>query len=311
VGSRGKSPSFAPFNQLSRTTIKTQPNAAPAAPKRSLKRNIARAVAWVFGLLAVLVLGGFTYFSFMFPKAEPAPKLTAGRTPERVKRGEYLANHVAICLDCRSQRDWTRFSGPPKPGTLGGGGEHFGKEFGLPGDIYTKNLTPHALGEWTDGELCRAITTGVDRRGKALFPMMPYDHYGTADPEDMKDVIAYLRTLPTIQNDVPARKLDFPLNFIVETMPKPAAFQKKPDTLARVAYGKYLVNLASCNHCHTPVGEDHKPIPGREFSVRGTTPTLTTGTRKTCCTTCPAQNRASHTIRSNANSSRRAKRSVM
>lgn len=247
--------------------MKTQNNAAPpAAPKRSLKHKIARTFAWVFGLLAVLVLGGFTYFSFTFPKAEPAPEMKIERTPERVKRGEYLANHVAICLDCHSQRDWTQFSGPPKPGTVGAGGEHFGKEFGLPGDIYTKNLTPYALSQWTDGELFRAITTGVGRDGKGLFPMMPYDHYGIADPEDIKDVIAYLRTLPSIPNDVPARKLDFPLNFIVETLPKPAAFRKKPDTLDRVAYGEYLVNLASCNHCHTPVGEDHNPIPGREFS---------------------------------------------
>lgn len=247
--------------------MKTQKNAASTAtPQRSLKRKIARVFAWVFGILAVLVLGGFTYFNFAFPKAEPAPDLTIERTPERIKRGEYLANHVAICLDCHSQRDWTRYSAPPKPGTLGAGGDHFGKEMGLPGDIYTKNLTPYALANWTDGELFRAITTGVDRTGKALFPIMPYNHYGMADPEDIKDVIAYLRTLPAVENEIPERKLDFPLNFIVETLPKPANFGKRPDTLDRVAYGKYLITMASCDDCHTPTGEDHNPLPGREYS---------------------------------------------
>jgi mono/diheme cytochrome c family protein len=231
-----------------------------------MKRKLFRVGLWVLGAVTLLVFGGFAYFSIVFPKAEPTPELTIERTPERVKRGEYLANHVAVCLDCHSQRDWSRYSGPPKPGTRGVGGDHFGKELGLPGDLYTKNLTPYALGSWTDGEIYRAITTGVNREGKALFPLMPYNHYGMADPEDVKDIIAYLRTLPTVKNDVPERKLDFPLNFIVETLPHPANPQKKPDTLDRVAYGKYLITMASCDDCHTPVGDDHNPIPGREFS---------------------------------------------
>ncbi len=231
-----------------------------------MKRKLLRAGLWVLGALTLLVFGGFAYFQITFPKAEPAPELKIERTPVRVQHGEYLANHVAVCLDCHAQRDWSRYAGPPKPGTRGAGGDHFGHEMGLPGDIYTKNLTPAGVGDWTDGELFRAITTGVGRDGKALFPLMPYNHYGLSDPEDIKDVIAYLRTLPAVKNEIPKRQLDFPLNFIVETMPQPANFQKKPDTLDRVAYGKYLITMASCDDCHTPVGDDHKPVPGREFA---------------------------------------------
>lgn len=231
-----------------------------------MKRKLLRISGWVAGTLTVLLFSGFVYFQVTFPKAEPAPELVVERTSARIQRGEYLAKHVAVCLDCHSQRDWSSYSGPPKPGTLGAGGDRFGKEFGLPGTIYVKNITPYGIGDWTDGELFRAITTGVGRDGKALFPLMPYQAYGKMDPEDIKDIIAYLRTLPAVKNDVPARELDFPLNFIVETIPQPAQFVKKPDTLDRLAYGKYLVQQAGCNDCHTPTGDDHQPLPGRELA---------------------------------------------
>ena len=100
-------------------------------------------------------------------------------TPALVDRGNYLANHVAACMDCHSQRDWTKLTGPILPGTLGAGGQEYGKNYGLPGRLYGRNLTPAALKEWTDQELLVAITTGVNRAGKPLFPLMPYPNYHT------------------------------------------------------------------------------------------------------------------------------------
>jgi len=41
---------------------------------------------------------------------------------------------------------------------------------GFPSKFYAKNLTPSHLGNWTDGEIFRAITTGVDKAGNALSP---------------------------------------------------------------------------------------------------------------------------------------------
>ena len=81
------------------------------------------------------------------------------------------------------------------------------------------NLTPYHLGNWTDGEIFRAITTGVSRDGHALFPVMPYTSYAKMDPADIKDIIAYLRTLKPIHNAIPAAESDFPMNFIINTMP--------------------------------------------------------------------------------------------
>jgi hypothetical protein len=72
-------------------------------------------------------------------------------TPERIKHGEYLANHVTICIDCHSQRDYSIWSGPVVPGSFGQGGEAFTQDLGFPGKFYAKNLTPEHIGNWTDG----------------------------------------------------------------------------------------------------------------------------------------------------------------
>ncbi len=228
----------------------------------------------LFSVLGVVIIvaGMVFYLKFILPQAEEAPYLEIAIVPERIKRGEYLANNVAICMDCHSARDWNRFSGPLKEGTLGMGGEYFGPEFGFPGSYYAKNLTPANLGEWTDGEIFRAITTGVDREGKALFPVMPYLNYRKMDKEDIYDIIAYLRSLPVIEDKVLPSKSDFPMNFIINTIPGKADLSVKPDPKDQVAYGAYLVNAASCIECHTQVKRGQL-IPelafsgGREFPM--------------------------------------------
>lgn len=57
----------------------------------------------------------------------------------------------------------------PLAGDLGAGGERFSTDMGFPGTIYSPNITPHNLKEWTDGEIFRAITSGVNKYGKAIF----------------------------------------------------------------------------------------------------------------------------------------------
>ena len=88
------------------------------------------------------------------------------------------------------------YAGPIIEGTFGGGGEKFGKEAGFPGTLYSKNITPYALHNWTDGEIFRATTSGETKDGKALFPLMGYPAYGKMDREDVYSIIAYVRTLP-------------------------------------------------------------------------------------------------------------------
>lgn len=219
-------------------------------------------IALSVGILILLIFIG--YIKFMLPDVGPAPDLKVTLSPERVARGKYLAHSVAVCIDCHSRRDWSQFAGPLQAGTEGGGGEIFNREMGFPGIFYSKNITPYALSKWTDGEVYRAIACGVNNKNEALFPVMPYHYYGKMDNEDLYAIIAYIRTLPSIKNEVPARQVDFPLNIILNTIPQKATPSPKPDPADSVAYGGYLVNVAGCIECHTPA-EKGQIIAGKEF----------------------------------------------
>ncbi|MGB4974012.1 MAG: c-type cytochrome, partial [Cyclobacteriaceae bacterium] len=164
---------------------------------------------------------------------------------------QYLANSVSVCMDCHSTRDWSKFSAPPTPGTKGAGGDRFDQSLGFPGVFFAKNITPMGISRYTDGELYRVITSGVNKEGKAMFPLMPYPYYSKMDKEDIYSIIAYLRSLPPITSEIPESKADFPVNFILNTMPAPANPQPKPSPNDQLAYGAYLTNASGCMECHT------------------------------------------------------------
>ncbi len=209
----------------------------------------------LIGLVAVIVIGGggfFYYFTVVLPRDIPVPDVTVSSDPEVIERGRYLAMHVAVCMDCHSTRNWDYYSGPIVPGTLGRGGERFDEESGLPGVILSKNITPYNLGDWSDGELFRGITGGLQKNGDALFPLMPYDAYRTMDEDDLLAIMAYIRTLELIENDIPKHQLNFPLSLIVNSIPKEAEL-RRIDRSDALAYGEYVATLAGCTWCHTPL----------------------------------------------------------
>ncbi len=219
----------------------------------------------LLGVAIAGILGAVLYFFHHFPDVGPAADVKLDLSQERVERGRYLAYHVAVCIDCHSTRNWDYYSGPSIGGTEGRGGEFFGRDFGFPGDIYSRNITPAAIGSWSDGELLRAITCGVSKDGRALFPLMPYPRYATADEEDIRAIAAYIRTLPPIENRVQATKLDFPMNLIVRTIPAAPKFAPRPPREDSVAYGAYLANMAACAECHTQQ-EKGQPLPGMDYA---------------------------------------------
>jgi mono/diheme cytochrome c family protein len=204
-------------------------------------------------IIIVVIVAALSYLKLGLPNVGAAPELHVAITPERVQHGDYLANHVSLCMDCHSTRDWSKYSAPMIPGTNGKGGELFDEKLGFPGVFYSKNITPANLKDWTDGDIFRTITTGVDKDGNALFPVMPYHYYARMDKEDIYDIIAYIRSLPPIENKTPDHKIDFPMNFILNTIPQKASFSVKPPKSDTIKYGAYLVNAAACMECHTPV----------------------------------------------------------
>ncbi|MBT3254069.1 MAG: c-type cytochrome [Candidatus Marinimicrobia bacterium] len=229
-------------------------------------------------LLILMLMLSLISCSILLPiKVDRAGDINIISTPERLVRGEYLAEHVAGCTDCHSQRDWSIFMAPAKAGTHGAGGEVFNEEMGTPGTIYAPNITPAALDSWTDGEIVRAITSGVNKEGVPLFPIMPYPNYARMSQEDIYSIVVYLRTLRPIVNDVPKRKLNFPLSLIVRTIPKQAEFGTLPYKTDTVAYGKYMTTAAGCMDCHTPMKKG-QPVAGMEFAGGFTMGMLSGGT---------------------------------
>jgi mono/diheme cytochrome c family protein len=141
----------------------------------------------------------------------------------------------------------------------------FDQKYGFPGSFHARNITPAGLSNWTDGEILRAIGSGVDKNGKALFPVMPHPNYGKLDREDLYSIIAYIRTLKPIENKVPPSVPDFPMNFILNTIPQKATYSVRPDTTNVLAYGQYIFTAAACNECHTKK-EKGAPVVGMELA---------------------------------------------
>ena len=211
-------------------------------------RKIIIYAGYFVGFLIVAIIGLLLYVKLALPNVGVAEDLKIDYTQERIERGKYLANSVAVCMDCHSKRDWSKFSGPITSGTVGMGGDRFDQTVGMPGVFIAKNITPSGIGRYTDGELYRLITTGVTKEGRAMFPLMPYPYYGKMDPEDIYSIISYIRSIPDIKNDVTDSQADFPMNFIINTIPQKAQSQKRPDKSDLLAYGAYMTN-ASGIHC--------------------------------------------------------------
>ena len=213
----------------------------------------------------LILLVGIIFFNFSFPKSNPPSNIKVEITKNRIERGKYLANHVTGCMDCHSPRDFNFYGGPVQQGKAGSGGEVFDINLGVPGKLIPQNLTPFYLNKYTDGELIRAMTEGINKDGKALFPLMPYLNFAHLSKEDIYSIVAYIRTLSPVENIVESGSLDFPMNMIVKTIPRPVALNGSFDKSDNIAYGKYLVTIASCADCHTPMDKG-TAIPGKDFA---------------------------------------------
>ena len=225
-------------------------------------------------ILVILVAGGMViYIKGFLPDLGDAPQISIDYSPENIEKGRYLANEVMGCVGCHAQRDYSLFAGPIIEETKGSGGELWDETLGFPGRMYAPNITPKALGDWTDGEIFRAITAGVDKNGDALFPIMPYHQYGKLPKEDIYAVIAYMRQLKPSDASYPDRQLDFPLNFIVNFMPKEATHHLYYDSDDIIKRGEYMITAAACYDCHTPMEkgqfiEEMEYAGGAEFPLK-------------------------------------------
>jgi len=197
---------------------------------------------------------------------------------QQLERGKYLVYSVVNCVNCHSHLDFNKFSAPIVKGTEGGGGLAVHElEMGFPGKLFVPNITPYALKDWTDAEIARAMTKGINQKGDTLFPMMPYHAMSNMAKEDVDAVIAYIRTLKPVEGSYPKKELAIPLSLFGPLPDNDYKNNIKPDTADKVKYGGYLVSIAHCTECHTQFTPDFKPdftklfAGGREVKTPGFT----------------------------------------
>ncbi|MDA7424544.1 cytochrome c [Thalassococcus lentus] len=136
------------------------------------------------------------------------------------------------------------------------GGQAFASDFGT---FYAPNISPHpeaGIGNWTQEQFANAVLRGVSPAGQHYYPAFPYTAYSRMTDGDLKDLWAFMQTLPA--SDVASKPHDvgFPFNIRRSVggwkfLFMPDGFvMDVPDDLAR---GQYLVEaLAHCAECHTP-----------------------------------------------------------
>jgi hypothetical protein len=214
-------------------------------------------------LIVLMLAISVAVLSIMLPQIAEPRNLRIAATADVMERGDYLFNSVLGCPVCHSERDWDSVGAPPMPPI--GAGRSCGQSDqsplglaeggGLPGTICFRNITSDkdtGIGEWTDGEVMRAIREGIDRDDNAMFPIMPYFIYASLSDDDTKAVIAYVRTLQPVNRPLPETNINFPANLGISLIPKPVRNEvRQPDPSDNIQYGKYLTKVARCRFCHT------------------------------------------------------------
>ena len=236
---------------------------------------VKRIAAGIGGLIVLFVLFVVVRFYVLLPASRPAPDVKAPTSPEALARGKYIVEHNAGCLACHSKIDESQPGDAVQVGTEGGGRD-FGNLPGFPGHIRSPNITPdkeHGIGNWTDGEVLRALREGVDKNGRPLFPIMPYLHYANRfSDDDALAVVGYLRTLKPLPTDPGPMEVNFPVSMFSRAAPRPLAQPAGPEPTDPTARGKWLIEVGSCIECHTQMDKG-QPIPGMEFAGGAKFPT--------------------------------------
>ncbi len=188
---------------------------------------------------------------------------SAQQQSDLTKRGQYI---FALAGGCACH---TVPKGPPLAGA---------REIPIPmAKIYSTNLTPDkatGLGEWSDRQIRDAIVKGIRPDGTRLLPVMLYEAYSGMAEEDLKALIAYVRTVSPVRKETPPLKSWLPLYRSLGTLVWFNLFSRFSSPPAKapqngVERGRYLVEHVSlCSDCHTP--RNFIGVPDRSLYLAGT-----------------------------------------
>ncbi len=173
-----------------------------------------------------------------------------GAVAQDAKRGEYLSK-AAGCLGCHTEEK--------KDAVSYAGGRALKTPFGT---FYGPNITPHkeaGIGAWSEADFVRAMREGRRPDGANLFPAFPYPSFTKMSDADLRDLWAYLRSLPASATPSRPHELGFFFRwrFFVGIWKwiffTPGAFVADTTKSEALNRGAYLVQaLGHCGECHTP-----------------------------------------------------------
>jgi mono/diheme cytochrome c family protein len=218
---------------------------------------------WIV-LAAIAAAAAFTTF-FIASRPQVVPASALGlRTPDLANgRTMFVAGNCGSCHATPNQDDQTRL----------GGGLALKSSFGT---FYPPNISPDekdGIGAWSEADFVTAMVRGTTPDGWHLYPVFPYTSFQRMTFDDVRDLFAYIKTLPLVAGVVEDN--DLPIHFKIRRTigiwkllymdGKP--FQPDPSKSAQWNRGAYLVNgPAHCAECHSPRNVIGGIIAGQRFA---------------------------------------------
>jgi mono/diheme cytochrome c family protein len=204
---------------------------------------------FILALLVLAALGGAVFWVVTIPATVSASALPA-YSPD-VANGKTMF-HAGGCSSCHAtpkEEDRTRLGG--------------GLELKSPyGSFYVPNISSDpndGIGGWTEAQFVTAMWKGTSPDGRHYFPAFPYTSYQRMKLADVRDLFAYLKTLPAVAGKVRDHDVRFPFNtrrtlggwklLFLDGRP----FTPNPAHNEQWNRGAYLANGPShCAECHSP-----------------------------------------------------------
>ncbi|MBV8824798.1 MAG: cytochrome c [Hyphomicrobiales bacterium] len=203
----------------------------------------------VIAAVILAVVGGAAFWLLTMPQTVSAAAL-GPRQPDLANgRTMFIAGGCVGCHAVPDAEDKTRL----------GGGLALKSPFGT---FYVPNISPDrvdGIGAWSEADFVTALSRGTAPDGRHFYPAFPYTSYQRMRIDDMRDLFAYLKTLPAVSGKVRDHDLPFPFSFrravglwkLLYVDGKP--FAPDPAKSAELNRGGYLVEgPGHCAECHSP-----------------------------------------------------------
>ncbi len=201
------------------------------------------------GATVVAVVGAVGFWVVTMPSKILASDLRPHTANLENGKTLFMAGDCSACHAVPKQPDLTRL----------GGGLGLVSQFGT---FYAPNISSDpkdGIGGWTEAQFVTAVKKGVSPEGEHYYPIFPYTSFQRMTVDDVRDLFAYIKTLPPVPGKVRDADLRFPMNIrrlvggwkLLYLDGK--TYTPDPTQSAAWNRGAYLVNgPAHCAECHSP-----------------------------------------------------------